>query len=313
MHEKMKIHRLIVVCIIILFSIQIVPINSKQPISQELKSAIILDPPKVLNYIAVPDIEGYGIDYDMIQDYSYLATIVFDPLVEYSFDTQELIPALAKQWVVSNDSKHWIFTLREDVKFHDGTKFNASSVKFTYDRFIDPTHPAFVADPIIELSDMPLESVEILDEYEVAFNFNQSYAPFIYKEAAYCGIYSPESFKGGSDIIVPIGTGPYYLDDIVSNESYQKFIRNDQHFRGVPPFEEIQFFICGSWDCFQTLIEAHVGDFTTIGLNSLSESDTYWEKSLGFDAINYGYFNHLRPITSDQNVRLAINYAVNNE
>ena len=95
----MKIHRLMVVCFILFFSIPIVPINSEQPISQGLGSAAILDPPKVMNYIS-PDIESLDIGYDMFRNYTYLATLIFNPLVEYSFDTEELIPALAKQWVV---------------------------------------------------------------------------------------------------------------------------------------------------------------------------------------------------------------------
>ncbi|MFX1303091.1 MAG: ABC transporter substrate-binding protein [Promethearchaeota archaeon] len=315
----MKYRRLLVICFIMLFSIQKVPINqatqnfferdSEQVISQEIRSSANLVPPKVLKYISpYPSIE-----YDMIGHYSYIATLIFDPLVEYSFDTGELVPALARQWVVTNDSKHWIFTLRDDVKFHDGTTFNASAVKFTYDRFIDPAHPAYVTNPISELGEMPLESVEILDEYRVSINFNQSYAPFIYQEAAYCGIYSPNSFEGGPNVINPIGTGPYYLDKIASNSTFQKFIRNDQHFRGVPPFEEIQFFTYSSWGDFQAAVEAHNGDFTTRGVNSLLENDTYWQESLGPDGIQYGYFNHLHPIVDDPNVRIAINYAINNQ
>ncbi|MFX1502195.1 MAG: ABC transporter substrate-binding protein [Promethearchaeota archaeon] len=311
--------RLIIICCIMLLTIQIIPINSsinkilesdsEKKISQGVETSANLVPPQVLRYIS----PYTSIEYDMIANYSYIATLIFDPLVEYSFETGELIPALAKQWVVTNDSKHWIFTLRDDVKFHDGTTFNASAVKFTYDRFIDPAHPAYVANPISELGEMPLESVEILDEYRVSINFNQSYAPFIYQEAAYCGIYSPNSFGGGPNVINPIGTGPYYLDEIASNSTFQKFIRNNQYFRGVPPFEEIQFFTYSSWGDFQAAVEAHNGDFATIGVSSLPENDPYWEETLGPDGLQFGYFNHLRPNVNDSNVRLAINYAFNNQ
>ncbi|MFW9829476.1 MAG: ABC transporter substrate-binding protein [Promethearchaeota archaeon] len=318
----MKYNRIALVCIIVLITIQIIPINmsiekivesdSVQINSQEIKSSAKFDPPQVLRYISPPQLD-FGINYDMIREFSFLATIIFDPLVEYSFNTGELIPALAKQWVVTNNSRNWIFTLRDDVNFSDGTKFNATSVKFTYDRFIDPTHPAYVADPFIDFSQMPLESIEILDEYKVSINFNQSYAPFIYQEAALCGIYSPNSFSGGPNITEPIGTGPYYLDKISSNSTFQKFIRNDQYFRGVPPFEEIQYIKYGSMGNFQAAVENHEGEFTTIGINPLPENDTYWEESLAIDGIQYGYFNHLHPILNDQNVRLAINYAVNKQ
>ncbi|MFX1470467.1 MAG: ABC transporter substrate-binding protein [Promethearchaeota archaeon] len=318
----MKYQRLIVICIIVLCTIQIVPIISnfnlprgdfESGISQEIESSANLDPPKVLKYIS-PNV--ISIEYDMVRNYaSYLATIIFDPLVEYSFESEEPIPALAKQWVVTNDSKHWVFTLRDDVTFHDGTKFNASSVKFTYDRFIDPSHPAYIPDPITEFSEMPLESVEIIDEYKVSINFYQPYAPFIYQEAAFCVILSPNSFEGGEDMVVPIGTGPYYLDVNASNAIFQKFIRNDQHFRGVPPFEEVQWVIYSSEEDFQTAFEAHEGNFaiSNRAVDPLPENDNYWEKSLGFDTMHYGVFNHLNPIIDDPNVRLAINYAINKQ
>ncbi len=317
----MKYRRISLVCFIVMLSIQIIPLslsysivleNNSETNSQRIESSANLVPPKVLRYLSPPDYD-HKIEYDMIREFSYLSTLIFDPLVEYSFDTGELIPALAKQWVVTNDSKKWIFTLRDDVKFHDGTSFNASSVKFTYDRFIDPTHPAFVADPYIDLSQMPLESVEIVDEYKVSINFNQSYAPFIYQEAPLCGIYSPNSFGGGPNITVPIGTGPYYLNVSASNESFQEFVRNDQHFRGLPPFEEIHYFKYSTHLAFQSAVEDHEGDLTTIGVDSLSESDAYWIESLSIDGIQYGYFNHLHPILRNQKVRLAINLAVNKQ
>lgn len=317
----MKSRKLISICFIILLSVQFVPVSISsgtfldQDLNQltprRIESSGSLVPPQVLKYLALS--WEFGAEYDMIRSYSFIAPIVFDALVEYSYETDELVPALAKQWVVSNDSKHWIFTLKDNVTFHDGTKFNATSVKFTYDRLIDPAHPAYVSNPVAELSEMPLESVEILDEFKVSINFNQSYAPFIYQEAAYCSIYSPNSFEGGSNLTKPIGTGPYYLDELASNATYQRFIRNDQHFRGVPPFEEFQFFIFNSIEDFQTALQAQEGNFATSGANLLFENDTYWEMFRANDVIRFGVFNHLHPIIDDPNVRLAINYAVNKE
>jgi peptide/nickel transport system substrate-binding protein len=306
----------------LLLTIQIGPIassinefsgsESQQEDFQEIRASTNIVPPQILRYLSPPE-EVWGIEYDLIESFSHIATFVFDPLVEYSFETGELVPALAKQWVVSNDSKHWIFTLRENLTFHDGSKFNATSVKFTYDRFIDPAHPAFVPVPMIDLRELPLESVEILDDYKVSINFNESYAPFIYKEAPMVGIYSPNSFGGGPNVTIPIGTGPYYLDTIASNATFQKFIRNDQHFRGVPPFEQIQYFKYSSQEDFEADVEDHDGDLTTINVNTLPESDVYWEESLSVDGIHYGIFNHLRPIIDNPNVRLAINYAINKQ
>ena len=52
---------------------------------------------------------------------------IYETLVEKSIGG-DYIPLLAKSWSVSSDLKSWTFTLREGVKFHDGTAFNADSV-----------------------------------------------------------------------------------------------------------------------------------------------------------------------------------------
>ena len=49
----------------------------------------------------------------------------------------KLVPWLAESWSTARDSKSVIFKLRRDVKFHDGTPFNAEAVKFNFDRIVD--------------------------------------------------------------------------------------------------------------------------------------------------------------------------------
>ena len=57
---------------------------------------------------------------------------VFDTLV-WSGDGLELEPRLAESWKAINDST-WEFKLRRGVKFHDGSDFTASDVKFSIER-----------------------------------------------------------------------------------------------------------------------------------------------------------------------------------
>ena len=53
-------------------------------------------------------------------------------------ETGEIVPVLATSWSLSDDRLSWTFNLREGVKFHDGTDFNADVVKFNFDRVMDP-------------------------------------------------------------------------------------------------------------------------------------------------------------------------------
>jgi peptide/nickel transport system substrate-binding protein len=253
----------------------------------------------------------------MLRSGTRIASIMVDPLIDVSPETGELVPALATQWVVTDDSKHWTFTLREDIWFHDGTKFNASAVKFTYERIFDPAHPAYVSESIYDYSELPWESVEILDEYKVTIHFNKSYSSFAYGIASLWGIYSINSFKGGSNITTAYGTGPYYLDLVNSNATFLRFLRNDQHFRGFPPFEEIHYIPYAYYLDLESDVEANKADFTTFAHyreeNETPFNDDYWEYHEGQSALEVGIINHLRPELVNPLVRKAINYAINRE
>ncbi|MGO4451067.1 ABC transporter substrate-binding protein, partial [Phyllobacterium sp. TAF24] len=61
-----------------------------------------------------------------------------------------VLPALAESWTVSEDGKVYTFKLHKDVKFHDGTAFDAQDVKFSLDRARDekstnPQKPLFAS------------------------------------------------------------------------------------------------------------------------------------------------------------------------
>jgi peptide/nickel transport system substrate-binding protein len=66
---------------------------------------------------------------------------IFEGLVEYESGSTEIKPCLAESWEVSEDGKEIVFHLRKDVKFHDGTDFNADAVLFSFARQYDPEHP----------------------------------------------------------------------------------------------------------------------------------------------------------------------------
>ena len=61
---------------------------------------------------------------------------MFDTLVKMD-SAGKIVPSLATSWEVVNP-KAWKFTLRKDVKFHDGTPFTSASVKATLDHILDP-------------------------------------------------------------------------------------------------------------------------------------------------------------------------------
>ncbi len=64
---------------------------------------------------------------------------IFETLVAYTSDVQEIKPLIAESWTVSDDLKVWTFKLRENVffqkgKFQDGRNVTAEDVKYSFDR-----------------------------------------------------------------------------------------------------------------------------------------------------------------------------------
>jgi peptide/nickel transport system substrate-binding protein len=66
---------------------------------------------------------------------------IYDGLVKYRGATTTVEPALAQSWEVSPDGKVWTFALRRNVKFHDGTPFDARAVVWNFERWWKTTHP----------------------------------------------------------------------------------------------------------------------------------------------------------------------------
>src|SRR4029450_9174911 len=66
---------------------------------------------------------------------------IYDGLVKYKGATTEVEPSLAQSGGVPPDGKVWTFTLRRNVKFHDGTPFDAKAVVWNFERWWKTSHP----------------------------------------------------------------------------------------------------------------------------------------------------------------------------
>ncbi|MEK4528629.1 MULTISPECIES: ABC transporter substrate-binding protein [Paenibacillus] len=117
-------------------------------------------------------------------------------------------PWLATEWSVSKDGKSYTFKLREGVKFHDGTPFNAEAVKYNLDRVIDPATKAANSLALIR----PYSSSEVIDEYTIKVNLESPSQAFLGNlSQALLGIVSPTAAQKYGDQLGknPVGTGPY--------------------------------------------------------------------------------------------------------
>src|SRR5690606_34384935 len=98
--------------------------------------------------------------------------------------------------------------------FHDGTPFNAEAVKFSLERYFDPT----IIKPLGGFVG-PLERVDVIDEYTVAVTYKEPFAPAMMGIAAgfpTMGIISPTAYeKMGREqfALHPVGTGPFVMGE----------------------------------------------------------------------------------------------------
>jgi peptide/nickel transport system substrate-binding protein len=141
-----------------------------------------------------------------------------DGLVDYAPGSTNIVPALATSWTSSPDQMTWTFTLRQGVKFADGTPFNASVVKYSIDRefAIDEPEGPFAGVGY----DTIINSTTVVDAYTVQFKLNVPFAAFL-ALVAFTPMYpvnpnvAPRNaivnYTGNVNTENPNGLGPYVL------------------------------------------------------------------------------------------------------
>ncbi len=134
----------------------------------------------------------------------------------------EPVPLLAESWESSPDGVTWNVKLRPNLTFQDGTPCDATAVKWSFDRFLDPNHP-FYDPPYNLLSyylggpeiDKGIKTVEVLDPLSLRFTLKQASATFVDDMMnGYAAVVSPAAFEAaGKDAFgqKPVCTGPFQV------------------------------------------------------------------------------------------------------
>ncbi|WP_433440401.1 ABC transporter substrate-binding protein [Nonomuraea sp. CA-141351] len=128
-------------------------------------------------------------------------------------------PWLAKSWKVSDDGLTYTLELRDDVTFHDGTKFDAAAVKANLEQFFVPGYNPTVA--AIQLKSFAKAEVKSPTTLEVTLK--EPDALFLdFLASPYAGQISPKSLKAAKDVKFGgpdlVGTGPFILESYVQGQ-----------------------------------------------------------------------------------------------
>lgn len=121
-------------------------------------------------------LENDVIDFDPMPSRAFVDRnahyLIYDSLVRVD-QTGKIIPWLAEKWESAADGKQITFNLRKDVKFHDGSPFDAEAVKWNIDRYRTTEASARKG----ELA--PVTSVDVVDAATVRFNLSAPFAPLL--------------------------------------------------------------------------------------------------------------------------------------
>lgn len=251
--------------------------------------------------------------------------IVTHQLFDFLFTTtaQGVEPGLATKWEVSSDGKVWTLTLRDDVKFHDGTPFNAAAVKYNFERAAVRGPKAPVLAPIAA----NYERAEIVSPTQIRVILKQPWAAFLTTVGGeFFGMVSPAAAERLGDDFgrAPVGTGSYYFKSWVPNESM--IIARNPAYRWGPRFlentgpariDEIVYRLIPEPSTLTASFqrgEAQVLDFVAAtDVTRLRQSgfafDTEVQITPGVPSTYH--FNTEREPVNDPRVRHAVAYAIN--
>ncbi|MGE5372436.1 MAG: ABC transporter substrate-binding protein [Solirubrobacterales bacterium] len=242
---------------------------------------------------------------------------LYEGLLAYKPGSAELQPALATSWSSNADETEWIFHLRRNVKFHDGTDFNAQAVKFSIERQMPPN----------DLSEMPyaefvfgnVKSVRVLDPYTVAITLKSPNAAFLANLAMGISapIVSPTAVRKYGTIFTehPVGTGPFQF--VRWERGQAVYLKRNALYWGVKPqFSKVVFqvvkenkvradrLITGEADIIDGVNPDEVASIKDQGMMVLMEPGVN---------INFLAFYTDKPPFNDPELRKAISMAINRD
>jgi len=267
---------------------------------------------------------GFSYDIDGMNpfvNYSGLSWEIFR--LNYNFLTwydvnNRPVPELATKWQPSPDGKVWTFTIRPDVKWHDGVPLTAKDIAFTYNLILDNNISFYMS----YLKDVT--KVEAPDATTLVIT---SKRPNPLMLGLYVAIV-PEHLWGKIDpkkvetVKDPptVGSGPFAIDE-VKKGSFVKMIANPDYFAGRPNINTLLFQIYTTEDA---LVQDYKNGTLDIGvfqvptsLRSIAGvpgSKTVTAPTVGFTMLAFNCWTSPKskgnPLLQDVRIRQAVAAAI---
>ncbi|MGA1448806.1 MAG: ABC transporter substrate-binding protein, partial [Ilumatobacteraceae bacterium] len=173
---------------------------------------------------------------------------IYETLVEKSVGG-DYIPLLAQSWSSSSDLKSWTFTLRQGVKFHDGTSFDADSVIANFNYITGRVAlAAYAAGGLAGYAKVGytvgtgatfsanIAKMTKVSDYVVKFDLDRAQNDFpgtLYASGRFVMRAPSQLADANKCVNVPSGTGPFKVEAgyTLTDQNALKVVKNTEYWR----------------------------------------------------------------------------------
>ncbi len=138
------------------------------------------------------------------------------------------------------DDYTWQIKLRKGVKFHNGESFDAHSVKFSFERVLDPERKLYNQ---VKWSKV-IEKIDVIDDFTIQIKTKKPYVVLIENLATLdTGMVPPNYIREKGDSYFsshPVGTGPYKFASWKQGDRVE-LVANENYWNGIPKIKKATF------------------------------------------------------------------------
>lgn len=238
--------------------------------------------------------------------------MIFEGLLDVDRDLNYR-PLLAEKWLTTDHGQTWFFYLKKNVFWHDGKKFTADDVIFTFNKLLDlKTNTVRRSSYLINGKPIKFKKV---NDYLVKVTLSENFAPF---ELAMTMQIIPEHIYKKEDVNrskynrAPIGTGPFKFKEWRSG-SHIIVEKNENYHRENALLKKIVFRIIPDTNTQLAALRRGEIDYCSIPAKDyLRLKNNKSLNVLTYDQLFYTYLglNLATPIFQDKKIRQALAYAI---
>jgi peptide/nickel transport system substrate-binding protein len=248
----------------------------------------------------------------------FLSANVYDTLLRTSKDGVGLEPALATKWESSADGLTWTFTLRDGLKFSDGSPLKASDVKASLDMARGGEKSSW------KDNYKAIKEIAASDDKTVKITLSQPYAPLLSVLAMFSGGVLPADMAKATDAKdydnalawKTKGSGAYYVEGWKKGDPIV-MKRNPNYWKGKPAVDEVRIEYIPDDNTRMLKLqggETDVVDFVPFSqIAALSGQPNVKAQSFTIQQTAFVILNTSKPPLNDVKVRQALNYATDKD